>query len=114
LKSAIDVELGKKYRFYSFNFSHLVADNWFVGNSPLTVSISVGSDPNTATLLESFTISTSDAIQFASELFTVTPSLQPLLMGGQSYIIEESIAACGVASSCDTTWGWQWSNLMPP
>jgi len=92
----------------------MVADNWFAGSSPLTVSISAGSDPNTATLLESFTIPTSDAIQFASELFTVTPSLQTLLMGGQSYIIEESIAACGVASSCDTTWGWQWNNLMPP
>jgi hypothetical protein len=92
----------------------LVADNWFAGSSPLTVSISAGSDPNIATLLESFTIPTSGVIQFASELFTITPSLQPLLMGGQSYIIEESIGDCGVASSCDTTWGWQWNNLMPP
>ena len=88
----------------------LVADNWYGGAGSLVVGIYSGSTPNSASLLESFTIPTSATTQFASTLFTLTSVLQPVLLGGQSYLIEESIPTCGVASSCSNTWGWQWND----
>jgi hypothetical protein len=88
----------------------LVADNWFAGSASLVVGFYSGSNPNSATLLESFTIPTSDATQFASTLFTLNSVQTPLLVGGNSYLIEESIPACGTASTCSNTWGWQWNN----
>ena len=92
----------------------LVADNWFEGTSPLNVGLFSGADPNTATLLESFSIPTSSTTQFASVLFTLTSSLHPELIGGNTYLIEETIGACGTASPCATTWGWQRNNQSPP
>jgi len=88
----------------------LVADNWFAGTGSLVVGLYSGSNPNSAALLESFTIPTSAATQFASTLFTLTSVLHPLLLGGNSYLIEENIPACGTASTCSNTWGWQWNN----
>lgn len=89
----------------------LVADNWFAGSDPLGVGIYSGSNPNSATLLESFSIPTSATTQFASTLFTLNSVLHPLLTPG-SYLIEETIPACGVASSCTDTWGWQWNDQL--
>ena len=103
------VAAGKSYTLDKI----MVADNWFAGTDSLNVGLYSGADPNTATLLESFTIPTSATTQFASVLFTLPSSLHPLLIGGNTYLVEESIAACGTASSCATTWGWQWNNLTP-
>jgi hypothetical protein len=91
----------------------LVADNWFTGTGSLNVDLYSGSNPNTAMLLESFVIPTSSTTQFASVLFTLTSPIQQLLVGGNTYLIEESIGACGTALTCATTWGWQWNNLSP-
>jgi hypothetical protein len=88
----------------------LVADNWFAGSDPLAVGIYSGSNPNSATLLESFTIPTSATTQFASTLFTLNSVVRPLLIGGNSYLVEESIPACGTAATCADIWGWQWNN----
>jgi hypothetical protein len=91
----------------------LVADNWFNGSSSLDVGIYSGSDPNTASLLESFSIPTSATPQFASTLFTLTSVLQPVLTGGSTYAIEETIGDCAGMASCGTTWGWQYNDLTP-
>jgi hypothetical protein len=45
-----------------------------------------------------------------ASLFTLASSLNPLLTGGNSYLIEESIPACGTAPNCSTNWGWQFNN----
>jgi hypothetical protein len=92
----------------------LVADNWFGGSSSLDVGLYMGSDPNTAILIESFSIPTSATSQFASTLFTLPSLLQPVLLAGNTYFIEETIPDCGTSSSCATTWGWQWNDLTPP
>jgi hypothetical protein len=91
----------------------LVADNWFSGSSSLNVGIYSGSDPNTASLLESFDIPTSATPQFASTLFTLTSVLRPTLISGNSYVIEETIGDCAGMASCGTTWGWQFNDLTP-
>jgi hypothetical protein len=91
----------------------LVADNWFSGGSSLTVGIYSGADPNTAPLLESFSIPANTTPAGTGVLFTLPSVTTPTLVGGRSYLIEESIGDCAAMPSCGTTWGWQWNNLTP-
>jgi hypothetical protein len=89
----------------------LVADHWLsgFGSSALTVGLYSGSNPNSTTLLQSFTI---PASTHATKLYTLNSSLHPLLLAGNSYTLEETIGDCTGMSSCGTVWGWQFNNQL--
>src|SRR5713101_6261193 len=67
------------------------AAHWFAGTNSMNVGFYVGSDLNTATLLESFTFSAS--AQFAAQLFTAVSTVRPLLLPGNTYFIALSVDA---------------------
>jgi hypothetical protein len=84
--------------------SILFADNWFAGTNTLNIGFLEGSDLNSATLLESFTVSAS--AMFDQDLYTVTSVSDPLILPGETYFLTQSVP--NVLG--DTTWGWQWNN----
>src|SRR5439155_26879021 len=85
------------YRLAQFRF----AANWFAGTNSVNVGFYVGSDLNTATLLESFTFSAN--AQATAQLFTAVSTVRPFLIPGNTYFIALSVGA-------STTWGWQWND----
>jgi hypothetical protein len=105
LAVSFTIPVGQNYSFDQFR----VADNWFSGTDSLTAGLYSGSDPSTATLLESFTFSA--ATMFDSQIFTATSALHPMLLSGQTYLIEE-LSACPVGGpACPTTFGWQKNSI---
>jgi hypothetical protein len=97
---AFTIPAGQAYRLTQFRF----AANWFAGTNSVNVGFFVGSDLNTATLLESFTFSAS-AFQTA-QLFTAVSVVQPVLRSGNTYFIALSVPGAPV-----TDWGWQWNSI---
>ncbi|TMJ02757.1 MAG: carboxypeptidase regulatory-like domain-containing protein, partial [Bacillati bacterium ANGP1] len=95
---AFTIPPGQTYQLTQFRF----AANWFAGANTLSVGFFVGSDLNTATLVESFTFSAS-AFQ-TPQLFTAVSVVRPLLLPGNTYFI-----ALSVPGAPATQWGWQWN-----
>lgn len=90
-----------------------IAENYYAGSDPLNVALYQGVDPNSATLVYSYDISPASLSSGSVYLFTQTVSSGPLLIGGDTYWLEETIADCGIQSSCSTTFGWQYNDLTP-
>lgn len=91
---------GQAFTLTSIQF----ADNWFEGNDTLNIEFLEGSDLNSATLLESFSVSA--GTMFDQDLYTVTSVTNPLILPGETYYIAQSVPD----SLGDTTWGWQYNN----
>jgi hypothetical protein len=100
---------GSNYQLNNITF----AENWYTGSDLLNVGLYQGIDPDSATLIDSFSVSSVGLVQGTAYLLDYSSFTEPLLIGGDTYWLEQTVSACGTQASCGTTWGWQTNDLSP-